>query len=373
MAEEIIRADAIALQNKLLQEQNELLRERNELLRKSLPFSDTNNREIFVDNINRDEMRSGFLVTSHRKKLWNVEIGLLKEITRICKKYNIRWYAIGGTLLGAVRHKGFIPWDDDVDIIMLRPDYEKFKAVAEEELKYHPSFRMWYWFNYRLETDTEASQHACSDLPFISREQIENYPAWAPFFPLLRLVDESTTYLMEDDRKNVFYSVWVDIFCLDPCPPFKDKSLMKNFDMARELLLATVFPDRVREAVMNEEKFLISPDRMMAFLNLPYKLRAQQFDLFQMRNFVRTPNIAEIKYHSINRKRIVYQTEDFDKVIYLPFENFEVPAPAGYDRALTACYGDWRKLVVTRGHVNTYSTDVPYRDYFRESILDNPQ
>ena len=151
------------------------LNKQNELLRKSLPSHLNGEREVFVDNIDRDEMRNGFLVTSHRKKLWNVEIGLLKEITRICEKHNIRWYAIGGTLLGAVRHGGFIPWDDDVDIIMLRPDYEKFKAVAEEELKYHPSFRMWYWFNYRLETDTDAAQHASSDLPFISKEQIEKY------------------------------------------------------------------------------------------------------------------------------------------------------------------------------------------------------
>ena len=371
MEEEKIRARELAEQNKLLREQNELLRERNELLRKALPLEKVDGREVFVNDINRDEMRCGFLVTSHRKKLWNVEIGLLKEITRICKKHNIRWYAIGGTLLGAVRHQGFIPWDDDVDIIMLRPDYEKFKAVAEEELKFHPSYRMWYWFNYRLETDTEAAQHASSDLPFISKEQIEKYPAWAPFFPLLRLVDENTTYLMEDDRKNVFYSVWVDIFCLDPCPPFEDKALMRNFDTARELLLATVFPDRVRQAILNKEKFLIPYERMLAFLNLPYKLRAQQFDMFQLKNFVTTPKIAEIKYHSINRKRIVYDTEDFDETIYLPFENFEVPAPAGYDRALTACYGDWRKMIVTQGHVNTYSTDVPYRDYFRESALLN--
>lgn len=369
MTEELNVVDALSKQNELLREQLALLRKQNELLKKSLPAHHNGGREVFVNNIDRDEMRCGFLVTSHRKKLWNVEIALIKEITRICEKHHIRWYAIGGTLLGAARHGGFIPWDDDIDIIMLRPDYEKFKAVAEEELKYHPSFRMWYWFNYRLETDTAAAQHASSDLPFISKEQIEKYPAWAPFFPLLRLVDESTTYLMEDDRKNVFYSVWVDIFCLDPCPPFEDKNLLRNFDTARELLLATVFPDRIKDALLNGEKFLIPRERLITFLNLPYKLRAQQFDLFQMKNFVETPYIAEIKYHSINRKRIVYKTSDFKETVYLPFENFQVPAPAGYEQALTDCYGDWRTPIVTRGHVNTYSVDVPYREYFKESAL----
>ena len=71
-----------------------------------------NERKIFIENIEHDEMRDGFLVTSNRKKLWNVQIGLINEVARICKKHDIRWFAIGGTLLGAARHKGFIPWDD---------------------------------------------------------------------------------------------------------------------------------------------------------------------------------------------------------------------------------------------------------------------
>ena len=130
-------------QDELLKEQNALLREQNEQLRQIVSVLNCDGREIYVNNINRDEIRNGFLVTSQRKKLWNVQINLIQEFARICKKHNLRWFAIYGTLLGAVRHRGFIPWDDDVDIAMLRPDYEKFRKIAADEIKppYHLDIR----------------------------------------------------------------------------------------------------------------------------------------------------------------------------------------------------------------------------------------
>ena len=382
MAKKQLNFDELILQNKILQEQNDLLRQQNELLKKSAsididaPFEqDTllkkplsvlkgDKREIFVEDIDHDEMREGFLVTSQRKKLWNVLLGLLQEFDRICKKHNITWYAIGGTLLGAVRHKGFIPWDDDIDIILFRPDYEKFKRVVEEELKYHPYYRMWYWFNYRLETDSEAAQHANYDLPVISKKQMDKHPTWAPFFPLLRLLDERTTYLMPDDRKDVSYAVWIDILCLDPCPPFADKGLLRTFDTAHELLLATVFPEKIREALDNREKFFIPTDKLLAFLKLPYKMRAQQFELFLSQHFVKTPYVCEITRNTIKKKDYSYKTKDFEKVVYLPFEKIEVPVPVNYKNVLTDRYGNWKDFVIERGHVNEYSVDVSYKEYF---------
>ena len=72
------------------------------------------------------EVRNDHLVTKETKKLWFVQMELLKELQRICKKYNIKYYAIEGTLLGAVRHNGYIPWDDDIDVGMHTKDYNKF-------------------------------------------------------------------------------------------------------------------------------------------------------------------------------------------------------------------------------------------------------
>ena len=370
MAEELMSTDEIIQQNKLLQEQIALLRERNELLKQSAIIDkDDTGREIFVENIDRDEMREGFLVTAHRKKLWNVEIGLLQEFARICKKHDIRWFAIGGTLLGAVRHKGFIPWDDDIDVIMFRPDYEKFKSVVEEELKYNSNYSMWYWFNHRLESDSEAAQHINLDLPFISRRYAQKYEGLSPFFPLLRLVDERTTCFINEERKDIFYAIWIDIFCFDPCPPFEDDTLAKNFEVAKELFYATIYPERVKEALQNKEKFLTPRAKMLNFLNLPYKMRAQQFDLFQLQNFAESPYVSEMAYQTVRKRKRNYRAKSFRDVVYLPFENIEIAAPVDYEAVLEDDFGDWHKIVVAKGHLNTYSVDIPYKEYFAKAVL----
>ena len=76
----------------------------------------------------------GFKVTVERQKIWQIELEMLKLVDKICQKHNLHYSLVGGSLLGAVRHKGFIPWDDDIDIAMKRKDYEKFLKIAQKEL-----------------------------------------------------------------------------------------------------------------------------------------------------------------------------------------------------------------------------------------------
>lgn len=66
------------------------------------------------------------------ERMHELQLEMLQEVDRVCRKHDIKYTIFGGTLLGAVRHKGFIPWDDDADIAMLREEYEKFKSVMHE-------------------------------------------------------------------------------------------------------------------------------------------------------------------------------------------------------------------------------------------------
>ena len=81
-----------------------------------------------------DEIREDFYVSGLMKRVWAANLEVMSDVAKVCEKHNIRWLADYGTLLGAVRHGGCIPWDDDFDICMLRDDYNRFLEVAEKEL-----------------------------------------------------------------------------------------------------------------------------------------------------------------------------------------------------------------------------------------------
>lgn len=119
------------------------------------------------------------------RKLQEKEIQILDEIDRICKKYNIQYYLMWGTLLGAVRHKGFIPWDDDIDIAMDRKEYKKFLKIAPKELKEE----------YFLQTSFTDKWHPM-------------------FFAKVRL--NNTAFYAQSDRNiKKHHGIFVDIFPMD--------------------------------------------------------------------------------------------------------------------------------------------------------------
>ena len=106
--------------------------------------------EHFLD----EEERCGYVVSHEMKKVWAVMLDLLAEFDRVCKKNNLNYQASWGTLLGAVRHKGYIPWDDDMDVQMFREDYDKLCTIGPSEFR-HP-----YFFQSKI-TDPGAGSFFC--------------------------------------------------------------------------------------------------------------------------------------------------------------------------------------------------------------------
>lgn len=359
------RTDAIIRQNELLEEQNALLREQNKILRQTTPPA-SDEREIFIEDIDRDEMRSGFLVTSDRKRLWNVQIGLINEFARICKKHNLRWFAFYGTLLGAVRHGGVIPWDDDVDFVMFRPDYEKFKQVVEQEIT--PPYFLDAWYNYRLES--EEYTPADKNLQLVTKEQEKNCPGWYPFWPIIRIRDSRTAFIQYLERPHINQGIWIDIFPLDPAPPFEEKKRQVNYGLVQELFIALAFPSRMKKALASGEKSLFPREMLENFLKLTHKERALYFDKFMLKNFFQSERIAEFRRSFITPQLLsICSMKDLTDITYLPFEKIELPVPVGYESVLTSLYGDWRKLVIYSPHAVDYSADISYKEYFAQSAF----
>ena len=355
------KLEAITQQNELLKEQNDLLREQNALLQPVKPGNRSNGREIFIENIDRDEVRSNFFVTSQRKKLWNVQIGLIKEFDRICKKHDLRWFALYGTLLGAVRHKGFVPWDDDVDVVMFRPDYEKFQQIVWEEVK--PPYFLDIWYNYRLESEGASLDDPEGDFQFITTNQQYNRNPDVFQMPHIKIRDSRTTMLEVPDRHFINQGIWIDIFPLDPVPPFTDEKQALIFEIAKTLLMATTSPHRLRYAMQYNQKFVLSYDELNKFLSLPYKERGKSFENFMIKNFFMSEYMRN--FHNIYYfpKYKAVKAKDFADVTYLPFEKIEIPVPGNYESILTDLYGDWRTPIQTHTHAKIYSADIPWEDY----------
>ncbi len=366
------RIELITQQNELLKEQNDLLRKQNELMKRSASIPAGGEREVFIENIDRDEIRSGFLVTSNRKKLWNVQINLLKEFDRICKKYNLRWFAAGGTLLGAARHKGFIPWDDDVDVVMLRPEYQKFQEVAQREIR-HPYF-LDCWFNHRLESEINCSVAPDPTLPLIPSESAKKSPGAPPFFPLIKLKDSRTLYLEFPDRPTVNQAIFIDIFPMDPLPPFYTKQSEINFEIARELLMATAVPGVIVKAMEANRPLLIAYDEMKKLLRLPYKLRALKFEEFASNTFFLSEKLGDLRDTTAIPHRPnafgSYASKHFEDVTYLQFETIKIPAPKNYDEFLTSYYGDWHKIKIYYGHSLGYSDEISSKEFFAKNRVE---
>ena len=245
-------------------------------------------------------------------KIQEYQFEIAKEFDRICRKHKINYSLDGGSLLGAIRHKGFIPWDDDLDIIMYRKDYEKFLKIAEAEL---------------------------DKRYFLQNTNTDSY--YGNIFSKIRL---NNSKYIEQVSKNVkaHDGIYIDIFVFDDAKN-DNKDNLKTF---KKVLF-------LRMLLLIKCKYIIKCDSLLKKIEV---LILKMLSIFTKRNRILKKIDDLIFENSCKNSKdvIIYPTVYFSKYKYerkllseyceVTFENYSFKAFKNYDEYLKILYGDYMKL-----------------------------
>ena len=284
----------------------------------------------------RPEVRCGFPVDGQRKKIWAVQLDLLGEFARVCREHGLRWWLIGGSLLGAVRHSGFIPWDDDLDVGMPRADYDVWITLARE---YAPP--------YFLQTpDTDPGCFYAS-----ARLRNSATTAFAPVFAY----------------REMNHGMYLDVFPLDR---WETDGGEERYDAIRRLIMENSTWMRRTNPPLSEK----DRERVAAWCGRdPREVYWEIRSLAVSGNGSDSPYVMNALFTGYDYKRKLLRLDDFDGTLLWPFEHLSVPIPAGYDRILRTLYGDYRRLPdpeqrgVWHGDL-LFEPDIPYREYLAQHL-----
>ncbi|HIW74026.1 MAG TPA: LicD family protein [Firmicutes bacterium] len=243
------------------------------------------------------------------RALQKVELGLLHQFDAICRKEGLAYFLLGGTALGAVRHGGFIPWDDDVDVGMPRPDYERFLRTAPALLPAH-----------------------------LFLQDYHSEPAYFLSFAKLR---DNRTLFKETVSAHlpIHQGVYLDIFPLDggPADPQEAEALLKKMKLYRFSLLNRR-TDYIRKKSL--------PASLALSLMAPFVSRDACFRkidaLCTKYPYGSSPSVAN--WHGAWGTKEVVPAAFFGEGKPMPFEDMLCPVPQDYDGYLTSLYGDYRRL-----------------------------
>ena len=239
-------------------------------------------------------------------KMKNIELDILKDVDKVCKELNLTYYLCAGTLLGAVRHGGFIPWDDDIDIQMPRKDYNLFIEKAQKLLK---------------------KNHIISSY--------KTEPAFIGDF--FKIVNNNTTFVEVSTRKrNITKGVYIDVFPIDGIPEGKFKKLYYSFKIsllkqrisngysAEKVYKKRSFKGRIYNFLSGFLTCFMSPEKATTALN----------------NFLTKNTIDNSKYVMVESKyRRLYKREIFGNPSQIKFENLLFYAPSDVKGYLETQYG----------------------------------
>lgn len=291
-----------------------------------------------------EEERCCYIVTHEMKKVWAVELDLLCQFQLVCKKYGLRYCVDGGTMLGAVRHKGFIPWDDDIDVVMLRNDYDKLCTVASNE------FENPYFFQTQ-ETDPGSMRgHA-------------------------QLRNSETTGILKDEMNGRFsfnQGIFLDIFPLDSLPSDNDefikyvknvhylnKKAHKCANYSFRYMSSKNLLKRPIKSLYHKLRFLFANDSVGAIQHYTSfqneLIRYKGLDSEYVAKLCFTPFEKRLRW----KKSWVIETKE------ITFEMLRVSVPIHYEEFLNSFFGDWHKFIKgasAHGGV-VFDTEKSYKEY----------
>lgn len=256
-----------------------------------------------------DEIICGFKVTKKRKMIWYKELEMVKLCLDVCKKYDLKIMASGGTLIGAIRHNGFIPWDDDIDLMMPREDYEKFLDVIEKEIPEG-------YFAQSLRTEKNYSN---------GHFQLRN---------------SNTTCLISADYSNLKSKkncgLWVDIFPYDAVS--EDEAAYEKESKEIDKLKKICWRKGLKEVNFKN----IVKKCLTACYTKPVEFYIKKID--ELAKNHKESTLVGLQSFMPGYRKNVWKKDLFDEVIYHKFEDIELPIPAHYDEVLRVEFGDYMKI-----------------------------
>lgn len=286
-----------------------------------------------------EEVKYDYVISEQMKKVWAVELDLLYQFDSIMRKNGLRYWAIAGTLLGAIRHQGMIPWDDDIDVAVPRKDYEILCSIAAQE------FNEPYFF-----------QTTYSDIGCVrGHAQLRN---------------SLTTGILKVEKGKVCFNqgIFIDIFPLDNIPDNeegKNRFLVKLLRKKKKCHWKAINVDGISEDNQNLIKYVKKLQQNVLNHVSSYKKDFQKYEkMCQKYNNIQCKEWGMISFMPLEC-RFHWEKEWFLETEYVKFEYLNIPIPIMYDKILEKSYGNYMEIVKggsEHGGV-IFDTEKSYKEY----------